>query len=715
MSAIANGTPSGSVVRRAAEAFARGDYGKALEFYEQLAELIGQNFFLANLNLCKHRLARNRSAALAQSPTVAKRKFSESALVLGPDPIWRDIATHQAHELCLTYSLDFPPILLRSADKVAVVVVGTLDSGMRLIEPTTVGLPWSERLKSHFVYLKAPAEGALQANLNIPLPKGTHTVRLGFRTFELPPDSIVTLRSLTVEASAFNRPSEEAIQLMAEGWPVEHDTGKIALLAVLDEFTANCLRNNVNLVSPRPDNWLALADRTRPSLAFVESAWKGNEGSWQYRVGKYDITPGKELEELCSYARTVGMPTVFWNKEDPVHHAKFLRAASHFDHIFTTDERMVNSYVSRAGSKSVHVLPFAAAPHLHYPAPLEGRLQKCCFAGSWYGNRHERRAASMTWLIRAAKKHGLDIYDRNSGAGGFSFPAEFAEHTKPRVPYEALCSIYRTYRVFLNVNSVEDSPSMFSRRVFELLACGTPVVSTYARGIEEILGTDAVWLVRDEMEADEAIRTLLSDDKEWQRRSRAGIRQVFAAHTYAHRLDDVFRVAGVSAKVSREPLVLLIAHTTRQEDVESLGSFAESQSYTNFRVLTSGSRAKHCAERLDWAHPLDRSLADCVFADYDAIGLIDLRCSYGPHYLRDLVNAMCYRPDADGWSKALTRDSYCFGQPWLGSASLLKPSVFSVTKPMLLGEPTHSLTGHGVFSVDVSEFSPAPAGSDLLR
>lgn len=707
MTATAGVDPSASMVRRAAEAFSNGHYAYALQLYEQLARLIGRQQFFANLTICEKRLAQREHPISGVPPTETQERCVESSLLLGPHPIWRELATYQVKELHLTYAMELPSKLTRSADKVVVVLVTALDNRKKLIEPKCSKLHWSSRFRSHYVYLKAPQGGALQADLKIPVPAGAHTVRLGFRTFEVPPNVNVKLLGLAVGTSAFARPPEQVIQLMAEGWPIEHDTTKPTLVAVLDEFTTNCLRNDVNLVAPRPDNWLALTDRTRPLLAFIESAWKGNQGSWQYRVGKYNLSPGKELAELCSHARTVGMPTVFWNKEDPVHHSKFMGAASLADHIFTTDERMVHSYVSRTGNKSVHVLPFAAAPHLHFPASLEGRLHRCCFAGSWYGNRHEKRGASMAWLLGAAKKHGLDIYDRNSGTGEFAFPPELAGHTKPGVPYEELCSIYRQYRVFLNVNSVEDSPTMFSRRVFELLACGTPVVSTPALGIERILGTDAVWLVRNEQEADEAITTLLDNDEEWLRRSRAGIRQVFAAHTYAHRLDDVFRVAGISERIARNPNILLIVHVADREDVERLDSFVRTQTYANFRILTSGNHASRCAERLAGPRLLDQTPLHHALADFDAVGLIDLRCSYGPNYLNDLINAMKYRPEADGWAKALTHDSFCFGPAWLGSASLLRPGVFSEIQRELMQDNRRIRNGHGVVSIDVSEFASA--------
>ena len=323
------------------------------------------------------------------------------------------------------------------------------------------------------------------------------------------------------------------------------------VVGIMDDFTAGCFEHDVNLIQPSPDNWFDAFEKNRPVLLFIESAWKGNAGTWQYRVAEQANISGMDLKHICRYARDKGIPTMFWNKEDPVHHEKFMWSAKLVDHIFTTDADMIDSYRARTGNPNVHSLPFAAQPALHKPAPLEGRKPLCCFAGSWYGKQHTKRGQAMSWLLQAASKHGLDIYDRNYGTGTFSFPTEYQASIKGGLPYNKLCDEYRRYRIFLNVNSVKGSPTMFSRRIFELMASGTPVVSTYAKGIENLIEHDIVWMVHDQKEADEAIHTLMSDDAEWQRRSLAGIREVFEKHTYAHRLNMIFECMGIGCRITK--------------------------------------------------------------------------------------------------------------------------------------------------------------------
>ena len=108
------------------------------------------------------------------------------------------------------------------------------------------------------------------------------------------------------------------------------------------------------------------------------------------------------------------IPTVFWNKEDPVHFDDFADAASQFDWIFTTDADCIDRYVELAGHERVGALPFAAQPRLHNPigAPRQ-RLARACFAGSWQADNYADRGADVELLLRPVLDAGLlDIFDR---------------------------------------------------------------------------------------------------------------------------------------------------------------------------------------------------------------------------------------------------------------------------------------------------------------
>src|SRR5699024_11808068 len=90
-------------------------------------------------------------------------------------------------------------------------------------------------------------------------------------------------------------------------------------------------------------------------------------------------------------------------------------------------------------------------------------------------------------------RHGLEIFSRFLGNDErYQFPGTLAQRVVGSLPYRNLLTAYKHYKVFLNVNSVTDSPSMCARRIFEISAAGTPVVTTPSAATKEILPTDEV-------------------------------------------------------------------------------------------------------------------------------------------------------------------------------------------------------------------------------
>ncbi|WP_080599387.1 CgeB family protein [Burkholderia cepacia] len=353
----------------------------------------------------------------------------------------------------------------------------------------------------------------------------------------------------------------------------------VTAMTVFDEFSRECFAPYLNLVEPRPGNWKGLLARDQPELLLIESAWRGNRSSWQYRVGSYAHPPGRELQAMVNGFKERGIPTVFWNKEDPVHFNNFIEAARQFDFVFTTAEEAMPQYAARSSS-NVNVLPFACEPGLHNPIGSSERNGKLCFAGSYYANRFADRRDDQIMLLDAAMKHKLDIFDRNHAAGAksdFAFPERFQGCIRGSLPYDEMSRAYRRYSVFLNVNSVIDSRTMFSRRVYELLACGTPVVSTRSLGIDETFGRDLVWTVDDAKEADEAMRALLESPDEWRRRSLNGIRAVFSEHTFAHRTQQILDTVGIKKRVIEDVRVLVFAVVDNANEARRVADMFASQ------------------------------------------------------------------------------------------------------------------------------------------
>lgn len=268
---------------------------------------------------------------------------------------------------------------------------------------------------------------------------------------------------------------------------------RVAIIA--DEFTRTTLGGSFDLVVLARDSWREQLMAGPVDMLFVESAWEGNGGEWTRGVGYYSPEESADLFALIDAAHEAGIPTVFWNKEDPVHFARFAPTAARFDHVFTTDANMIPKYMSTPENRNLTVssLPFYAEPSIHNPLQCDRPFHDTvAYAGTYYGERYKDRSQGLDALLESAAGFGLEIYDRQASNpdSPYRFPAKYSKNVVGALPYGEVIDAYKTHIAHLNVNSVLNSPTMFSRRVVEIPACGGIALSALSRGIRETLGTN---------------------------------------------------------------------------------------------------------------------------------------------------------------------------------------------------------------------------------
>ena len=185
--------------------------------------------------------------------------------------------------------------------------------------------------------------------------------------------------------------------------------------SILDEFTEECLRDELELVPLDRKGWQKQFDTNDIDLLFVESAWRGNGCTWNQCLTKFRDRYGDDLRKVLSFCREHKIPTVFWNKEDPANFDVFIDVAREFDYVFTTDSACVERYRSILGHGRVDVFPFAAQHRIHNPIQTVERNAQVAFAGSWNGKKYPARARWLTVLLSEPLARGiLDIYDRHA-------------------------------------------------------------------------------------------------------------------------------------------------------------------------------------------------------------------------------------------------------------------------------------------------------------
>jgi hypothetical protein len=321
----------------------------------------------------------------------------------------------------------------------------------------------------------------------------------------------------------------------------------LRVATILDEFSAASFGPEFTSVPLSATNWREqLEGQEAVDLLLVESAFRGHDGSWAHRVARLG-EPSDHLAAVVAWCRRRGIPTVFWNKEDPVNIGWFLATAALFDQVFTVDGDMIRRYRQAFGHDRVGVLPFAAQPAFHYPPEAGARPGSVAFAGSYYAQKHPERRTQMESLLDPAREHGLHIYDRmgTSADSRFAWPERFRPHIVGQLSYPQMLEAYRRYRVFINVNTVTDSPTMCARRIFELAACGTAVVSGPSRAVEELIPFGAIAVARDHEEAGHAYATLLADADQRETMAERARAWVLGEHTYGHRVATILEAVGL--------------------------------------------------------------------------------------------------------------------------------------------------------------------------
>lgn len=254
---------------------------------------------------------------------------------------------------------------------------------------------------------------------------------------------------------------------------------------VSDKLTAISLDKNrhIKIQNISNRNWSLLLKIHKPDLILVESAWSGHKDKWRYKIANYPGYPERsnvELRKLLEMVDKYNIPAVFWNKEDGAHFNRFIDSASLFKYVLTVDSNCVERYQAILGSSvKVGVLPFAVQPKFHYPTDLPPRYNESLFVGSYSQHIHDARRQWQDMAFTAASPYGLTIVDRNSDRKSdvYRYPDLPNMTIKPAVPYDQTGQLFRQYSHCLNVNTVTDSPSMFSRRLIEIMACGTLAVT----------------------------------------------------------------------------------------------------------------------------------------------------------------------------------------------------------------------------------------------
>lgn len=424
----------------------------------------------------------------------------------------------------------------------------------------------------------------------------------------------------------------------------------LRVACIFDEFTMNCFKDMVDTIPLTPYNWKLEVSLKKPHILIVESAWEGKDKLWLRKIANRDINCLSILQELTSWCKTNNIPTIFWNKEDPVHFNAFINACKYFDYIFTTDEGSIENYKITLGHDRVYAMPFACQPKIHNPIKFYNeRINKACFAGTYYGNRFRERKKDTDNILNASiETIGLDIFDRKLYTKNtpYKFPTQYENYIKGCLKADELELANKGYKVTLNVNSVKNSKTMFSRRVFESIASATPVVSSYSIGIKNIFN-DLVFCSDNFEELKNELEKLKNDENYYNRKVIQGIRLCMSKHTYQNRLEFILDKANIDLGIKSES-VGLVCIIDNYEKLKTIEEIYNIQTYENKKLILIF-KDENLFNKVDLINLnnsqkilYNKNLIIKEVLDTDYISVINTNNFYGKYYIQDLMNATKY-------------------------------------------------------------------------
>ena len=372
----------------------------------------------------------------------------------------------------------------------------------------------------------------------------------------------------------------------------------IKVAAIMDEFTFDSYKYECNLINLTPDNWVDVFKKEKPDFFFCESAFHGlktknhPKGVWVDKIHTHlndDYENREILFEILDYCNNNNIPTVFWNKEDPTSFYEemynFVDTALHFDYIFTTAEECISKYKAR-GHDNVHCLMFATQPKLFNPINIGDRTNDVIFAGSWYQKFADRcNVMKLIFDKLLENNFNIKIYDRmfELGYDIYTYPLKYQKFVNAGVDYNHMPLVYKESRFGLNINTVTDSPSMFARRVFELMSSNTLVFSNYSKAVSLLFGNNVIFLDKDINLSDYDFNKICEDN----------LYDVLENHTYLSRFNQILDTIEIN-HVSDIKYITLFYELNDSEDIRTIINHFKliDYDYKNLKVILPSNISK---------------------------------------------------------------------------------------------------------------------------
>lgn len=388
---------------------------------------------------------------------------------------------------------------------------------------------------------------------------------------------------------------------------------------ICDEFYWDSVKDAADFVYLSCDDWEEKIKYIE--VLYLVTAWHGLKNDDWLNLSREGTSKRLMVYDMIARCKKRGIPTVFYSKEDPPNYDRFVGIAQHCDHVFTSCEEVIPKYIKDCGHKRVYSMCFGINPVEHNPIGTQYREKErnVIFSGSWM-MKYPHRCAALEKMFDGVLASGreINIVDRNyanRGNSAYAYPERFRRYQSPAIGHGALQKIHRLYDWAININSVQDSRTMFANRVYELQACGNLLISNESLGVKEKF--PGVFIVN----TLEEVKKLLTEmsPEEVCRRQLAGIRRVMTGETCFDRIAYMLTKIGIKTDVTVRK-VLVVAPAITPE----IKLMFDRQTYAAKTLMA------------------EKSVTEAIKSKFDILAYFDSKHNYDQFYLEDMINAFKY-------------------------------------------------------------------------
>ncbi|ALH22908.1 multiple glycosyltransferase domain containing protein [Chrysochromulina ericina virus CeV-01B] len=362
---------------------------------------------------------------------------------------------------------------------------------------------------------------------------------------------------------------------------------KLDIIGIFDEFLYNSYKSifNIKLIYPNE-----IIDK-KYSLFFCESCWNGNNGSWKCKINSKSLR--EEVNNILKQCKNLEIPTIFFNKEDPVNFDSYIETAKHFDIIITTDINCVEKYKTLTNSK-IFVMPFTIDPLLINNIGRCNDNDESFFAGSYTYNLSEKRKKNSNLLLDKLKtKENMLLFDRSLNAETRKnfyqnkytlnmFHPKYNKYIYEAISHEELLNIHKIKNWCGNLNTVKNSPTMFARRVLEASIMKNSLVTDYSEGVYENF-KNSIYKLEDDLYYNSNEDILLNQIKK-----QNGWRNVIEKYNSYTHFSEIFKkinIKNFENPFSQKEKISVICSTNRINNYSIILENYNRQNYNNKELI----------------------------------------------------------------------------------------------------------------------------------